>query len=331
MVVPSTRLPTSGVSIVLLLLAPVLAGACVSLDGLSGGSDAGGDAFVKPVRDATTDRSTAPVEASTPDAGHDTGEDAHLDGAAPDAPRDAGTDGSHAVDAGDAGDAGDDAPPCHPLAFEAGVASQCPAAEAGACAPRSANDAGIPTPAWRPPHVVLNACTPAQSATFFEDCFGATASGAACAAFVATQAGQDCASCMVSDISAAEYGPLINVGGFVVVNTGGCIALADPCDEPCAAANVALDLCESQACSASCLTPPLSQADIDAFDGCANLADTCLCAAEHQQASACNAVLSAQPSTARCFVADPSNLTPTVMQVAPLFCGTGAWATDAGS
>jgi len=119
---------------------------------------------------------------------------------------------------------------------------------AGACSPQ---DVTTFKPAWVPPVARLGQCTSAQIAAFFAACIDAvTGQAAACEAFRTSASNATCVGCLVTDSTASAYGASIAIPGVdsYQINAPGCIALAEPCNQPCAEALLAELLCGYASC-----------------------------------------------------------------------------------
>jgi len=109
------------------------------------------------------------------------------------------------------------------------------------------------SPQWVPPLTGTphaNACTTAQIADFYASCLGPGDTLSACNAFQSADA--TCFHCLATESTAPEYGPLIYYNGAFpvdVLNVAGCIALAEPCNLPCAKAALAYQTCALAACN----------------------------------------------------------------------------------
>src|SRR5262249_16889175 len=106
------------------------------------------------------------------------------------------------------------------------------------------------TPSYKPPSGAhQNKCTSQQIDDFHTFCLG-TGDGNGCQSFLATAEGKTCAQCILTQPTAAAYGPLVDhtSEGFVSLNTAGCIALMEPCNEQCAKDITALSQCDDAAC-----------------------------------------------------------------------------------
>jgi len=112
-------------------------------------------------------------------------------------------------------------------------------------------DVTLYSPPWIPPVARLGQCTAPQIAAFFAACVDATATPAACNAWEADPRNATCDGCLVSDPNATAYGASIRIpgSGSFQINLPGCLALAEPCNQPCAQALLAQLLCSYNACN----------------------------------------------------------------------------------
>jgi len=296
-----------------------LATACASLAGLSGGSDdAAVDASHPHVsRDAAADHavdSTA-LDASQESASGDAASD-HLGADAADGRSDARADVAR--------DAGVDVP-CSPIVVEASANVACASPEASTCRAIAPADGSV---VWHPPHQMLGVCTPTLVEGLLGACFSAFASESACSAFLADAPALACERCVVSEMSESTYGAIILTPQFDVLNTGGCVALADPCNKACAVAAESNLLCELASCENDCFRDGGAfDAEINAYTACMAKADTCACVSDISVASACHNVLAVQPATAPCY--GVASFEQGVQALASLFCISGSF--DAGA
>ena len=285
---------------VVLVLASTMC-ACVSLSGLTGG--AGEDA-------GTDSRTSSHVDAH-----------AHVDGhVTPDADvikHDAGS-----PEAGS--DAGTEAGACIPVAVEAGSALACPAAEAGTCSPQPVPSGSI---TWHPPQQQLGACTPAQVTALLDGCLGPASTMASCSTFASSDGGLACENCMITQLASGTYGTLFQDGDVLFLNIGGCIALVDPCNQACAQAEEAAELCNVASCTAVCLPANPTTADLNAFNGCTQASDTCSCNGYNNARTECADALGSSSSAGGCFAT--TDFFASVQRLSSLFCGTVSW--DAGT
>jgi hypothetical protein len=160
---------------------------------------------------------------------------------------------------------------------------------------------------------------------YYDACFGDSATSAACGAFkTMSAASAACSACILTPVTAARLGPIIDYGGFVGKNTAGCIELADPGGLPCATAVQALTGCELQACQANC--PVTSSASLDAYYDCARYADGTGCAS-YSAMAACGQMLDGGPASI-CASAAFKDFYDAVV---PLFCGQRATLTIDGA
>jgi hypothetical protein len=172
-------------------------------------------------------------------------------------------------------------------------------------------------------------CTRDQITGFYEACLvGPDASTSSCAAFMDPDASTGaCAACILTPESASAYGPLIDHGGFITPNVGGCIELTDPNGLPCAKAQQALLGCELLACEANC---PVHDKDTrNLYDMCASMADTAGC-----QAFASKAACAADSGTSTICMAPTFEAfygLPGMAGVVSLFCGSPPPPSDAAA
>jgi hypothetical protein len=252
----------------------------VSLGGLSGGDDHPGADSAVLDHDASTDAKAPPADGTSP-------QDVAL-----------ATDGESSADTGDdtrpedsgkkKGDAG-----CVPLVFDGGSALSCAGSDASTCSPQNL---GNYKPVWVPPRAPLSACTSSQISTYVTDCIADEDAGA-CSSFEGDTTNFDC---MLSPLSSSEteYGPLLNAGGAIELNLGGCVALKDPCQTPCAVALEAELQCLEATCGVVC--PLTDMAAETAYDDCLDKAATCSCLPETKVADDCQTELVGTPA-AVCF------------------------------
>ena len=102
----------------------------------------------------------------------------------------------------------------------------------------------------------------------------------------------------------------------ILIDVGGCIALVDPCQMPCAAAWEAKQECELASCTSVC--PVTNNATGMAYLACTEAADTCSCLPEQLAVQDCSAAL-AGTSVAECFPFG-GNFTTSAITLATIFC-----------
>jgi hypothetical protein len=179
----------------------------------------------------------------------------------------------------DAGDDGTDgASACVPVAVQpppqhGGAA--CPS-DASACFP---GDVTSFTPQWRPPIAAAphaNMCTAEQISDAYTLCLSTATSATPCSSWIAANGA--CWGCLSTSPTASRFGAGIDVGPIFLVNTPGCIALAEPCNQPCAAAFQAHILCDSLvACDPTMGACLVTASSSSAYEACSAAADTCGC------------------------------------------------------
>jgi hypothetical protein len=119
------------------------------------------------------------------------------------------------------------------------------------------------------PH--LGACTATQISDYFTACQAMGSTTQTCQAWTQIPANATCFGCLETPSTSSAYGAIIvypNVN-LDEVNIAGCIALAEPCNQPCAAAMLAQLQCENAAC-----TSPFC-GDFASYQSCSTAADTC--------------------------------------------------------
>jgi hypothetical protein len=209
-----------------------------------------------------------------------------------------------------AADAVGDGSRCVPIAFTPEPAhggAACPM-DGSACSP---GDMTTFSPKWIPPNVdapYANTCTNQEIANAFADCWAGTATLASCNAFQA--ASKTCFQCILTQSTQPLYGPIIyyedpSGGGISVTNVAACIALAEPCNLPCAEAILADTQCQVAAClQGSCAT-----ASSDAVVACTSEAEMCSACSGYFDSQGCYMKLLADPashpSAVLCDLASP--------------------------
>jgi hypothetical protein len=186
------------------------------------------------------------------------------------------------------------------------------------------------SPAWIPPVIgapYANECSAKQIADGFSNCFGPSATTTGCMSWEGTNPA--CLKCMVTESTAARYGPVIyyDNGGITLtlLNVAGCIALAEPCNLPCAEAILADLECDLAACSTA--SGPCSTATTSEVVNCISEADfTCGCTGYHaSQNCFLNLVQnhpSSHPAVSLCNLAGTEGFTQdNFTAVVSLMCG----------
>lgn len=238
---------------------------------------------------------------------------------APEAGGDApATDSSGVVDSGVA-EAAPEASTCVPVT-DASVPPQgapgCPADSDGStCYPQDTTSFSA---TWvEPIGAHLNVCTSAQISDYYTACWSTTSTTTACNAWIA--ANGSCDACLETPSTASRYGALVTYSHVNVtyVNVGGCIALAEPCNQNCGALNVGRIQCENAACSAC--------GDFNSFKACASQAYACADCQDFGSAwTTCEGSLiasaSAHPSVALCNLNAP-NFQGYFTAIATFMCG----------
>ena len=172
------------------------------------------------------------------------------------------------------------------------------------------------TPVWVPPVPRSIRCTTAASNAIFNGCFAATATNATCTA--AATANTACYNCIVTNDTAASWGPVINQSnGVVRLNEGGCIQLADNAQSTCAHSVESTNGCEDKACKAAC--PVTDNASFTLYQNCVSSADTGGCAT---YVSASNTCANAIPITSNAYnCVRGATFQALYQNIVPVFCG----------
>ncbi len=157
---------------------------------------------------------------------------------------------------------------------------------------------------------------------FYNACFGGQATTDTCNAFKTGSAvNAACAACILTPVTAARFGPIIDYGTFVDRNVAGCIELADPAHgAPCAKAVQALSGCEQAACAANC--PVDDPTSLVQFKTCSSEADDAGCASYAAKAACQGAELDLDGGAA--IICNGMSFEEFYVAVVPLFCGVAA-------
>jgi hypothetical protein len=179
-------------------------------------------------------------------------------------------------------------------------ASGPPQVDAGAdashaCVPGSL--AGFEPAYMTPVGPYANACTVAQLTDAVDACFGPSSSASACNDWVDASANLGCLNCWSGPETNLIWTPIlyaVHGGQEVEIDTGGCIALADPSELACAKSVEAIQQCELAACLPSCIIP--SDDDLTAITKCTSEANMGECLKYAEAAAACESALGAGPA-----------------------------------
>jgi hypothetical protein len=186
------------------------------------------------------------------------------------------------------------------------------------------------SPQWVPPVAAApyaGQCTKAQIADAYANCFATGATIAGCMQWEG--ANLDCLHCMVTDSTATRYGPVLFYlnGGLTVLNIADCIALAEPCNQPCAEAILADTECDFASCdgaSSPCTGSPNSD-----IVSCIGEADsTCGCTGYHASYGCYSELLvhpASHPAVQLCALDAPGSFAePSFTAVVTFMCGPPA-------
>lgn len=163
----------------------------------------------------------------------------------------------------------------------AGSTNRSSTPAAGTCAP--ADMSGYVYPAYKPARRLGASCTDVEIQSYYSECY----SKGSCAAFQAGGASAACGACLApSSVDAAEYGPIVRLGGTAspldITNMAGCIELMGESD--CAKPLMVASLCEYYACASNC--PATDTASYQAQMNCMSAARTTACSSAYN-ASVC--------------------------------------------
>lgn len=176
------------------------------------------------------------------------------------------------------------------------------------------------SPTWSPPLDKQGACTAQQISDYYAACRGPNQTPATCRAFAQILDNVACLACMETPVTAAHYGVVITDMQANPLNLAGCIALAEPCNTPCAEALNGVLQCSVAACQASCQADPpseLQQCQQDSEQSCT----TCQ---GFFTSAACIAQLTgaAHPAAALCGFSYAAGSLEEFTAVATMICGS---------
>jgi len=178
-------------------------------------------------------------------------------------------------------------------------------------------------PTWVPPLAGTphkGVCSASAISDVLEACLSSSSTQSGCSSWEA--ANQACTACLFTDVTASSYGAMIVSGTESLANLPACIALAEPCNMPCALAVQADRLCSLEACNPSEGACASSET---AYDACFSIADVnCGCTAFGTAANQCLSELegapAAHPSVDLCAIND-SDFNSRFTAVAAFLCG----------
>lgn len=199
-----------------------------------------------------------------------------------------------------------------PLPKNGGAA--CPA-ETGTCYP---HDLTSWSPSWHPAvGAKLGKCSDTQIDDYFAACRSSTWSQPKCTSF--GKANVDCTQCLESNIASARYG--VAVFGYQTnwLNIAGCVALVEPCNQPCAEALNALQQCSMTACDAYCTLTTQAAAG-----ACESSSWTCATCQELEPLAGCMAQISGvdHPAYKTCGLGELSDPQKVFTDLARFMCGS---------
>lgn len=232
-------------------------------------------------------------------------------------------DATMADDAGDDSET-DDGGDAAPESACAAVTVSPPIPDGGGAACPSGSDSGACTPIdrtgfhwnWRPPvGMHLDKCTSEQIASFLKLCFAPNATSATCDPWRLAPSNAACLGCLLTTDSDNQLGATVapvGYGGYV--NVAGCLALVEPCNQPCALALQSQFECGYTACAACSFAERPS---------CIDGAWTCAACRDYELATACLVTIESDPdhhaAVSACGLGQTSDKQYTA--VATLMCG----------
>ena len=192
----------------------------------------------------------------------------------------------------------------------------CAGSSSSSCFPHSETSFSA---VWVPPVPRSHPCSSTQIDAFYTACVGSTASGSNCGSWTTSTVNLACRACLETPSSATSYGVLIAYPGNVVeLNEAGCVALAEPCNLPCAETWLASVQCREAACA-----PTFCPNQSDQI-ACATQAAACSACEGYAQVSSCMTDLSGPSHPAGMLCSIGSSATPTQAEytaVAAFMCG----------
>jgi hypothetical protein len=174
------------------------------------------------------------------------------------------------------------------------------------------------TPTWVPPlGAHLGRCTPTQVSDFYTACLDPTATATTCSAWAQNAANTTCFGCLYTDSTATAYGALVGYSQAAFLNIPGCVALVEPCNQPCASTLSDLHACEDAACGSTLC------ADSTSYNTCANQADSCTSCSGYANSTSCFSLITGaqHPAEAACNL-NATTFQPAYISVATLMCGS---------
>jgi hypothetical protein len=189
-------------------------------------------------------------------------------------------------------------------------------------------------PKWTPPAAPRPVCTTRQIGLFYCACLLSGICAQNCSRFGPGGTAEDrqCAACLVTQSSAAEWGPVVVRGGGLFINYAGCVALQEGKRDGsgCGGAMTFAEQCEDGACAANC--PMTDDLSYEAYRRCVEAADRGACARYVAAAACAPAILEAGAPGAECL--RPQSFYDAYLVLAEIFCGgvpDDAGARDAAS
>jgi hypothetical protein len=216
--------------------------------------------------------------------------------------------GARQPDAGAANDG--EASHCVPIArlsADAGLPEclSAPPLQDAACIPSTTGF----QPTYKPPSAAHQGkCWPELLMEYRRRCWDRNDPG--CDQLRSTPEGRACLECIFTPQDAPAYGPFVDYGvAGATLNTGGCIALLEPCNEACANDYAARNDCLKRACAGCTLG--------DNFHDCWAAAEACDCRSYAEKKECADLLVGPSHPAAICRGADDDD----IFAVIALFCG----------
>lgn len=195
---------------------------------------------------------------------------------------------------------------------------------ASACVP--AEVTGF-SPTWSPPTAFgQRKCTESEVALVIGCQFDGTPDADTCDTALTSARADGCYDCLFTDVSSANWGPVVVTKDGGTLNTGGCIAntMGDSSSTGCGASYAAARDCGFAACDGNCAGDDVTEAQ---YDACRSQAASGNCSS-YAKAAECAQSGLGPAATAQCETTD--GFDAAALRLGILFCAGGP-AADAGT
>jgi len=161
----------------------------------------------------------------------------------------------------------------------------------------------------KPPRPFQAACGAGQVTAFYNACSGSAASSYSCQTWSSSAFNSACGTCIASNDSDSEWGPLVNHSDYAFFNEAGCAQLLGA--SSCASAAWADEACLMDACDGICYG-----GTIDLLDQCETNAIVAGCKSwDDAETAAC---VTTQGVFNKCFATDRQTQ---IVNIIATFCG----------